>query len=100
VMAEARIYIPAKSAMQSGRAGAHEWVLEFAPAEAKRHDPLMGWISSGDTRQQLRMTFATQEEAEAHARRLGLAYKVQPPHERTIKPKAYADNFRYDRVRG
>lgn len=41
----------------------------------------MGWISSGDTRQQLRMTFATQEEAEAHARRLGLAYKVQPPHE-------------------
>jgi len=43
---------------------------------------------------------ATQEEAEAHARRLGLAYKVQPPHERTIKPKAYADNFRYDRVRG
>ncbi|ROQ00420.1 ETC complex I subunit-like protein [Stella humosa] len=99
-MAEARIYLPAKSAMQSGRAGTREWVLEFVPAEAKRHDPLMGWISSGDTRLQLRLTFATLAEAEAHAQRLGLAYKIQPAHQRTIKPKAYADNFKYDRVRG
>ncbi|BBK36047.1 ETC complex I subunit region [Allostella sp. ATCC 35155] len=99
-MAEARIYVPAKSAMQSGRAGTHEWVLEFAPAERKRHDPLMGWISSGDTRQQLRLSFPTREEAEAHARRLGLDFTVQAPQQRTIKPKAYADNFKYDRVRG
>ncbi|BBK43881.1 ETC complex I subunit region [Allostella vacuolata] len=99
-MADARIYIPAKSAMQSGRAGTHEWVLEFNPAEAKGHDPLMGWISSGDTRQQVRLTFPTLEEAEAHAQRLGVRYQVQPVHLRTIKPKAYADNFKYDRMRG
>ncbi|WP_374442570.1 ETC complex I subunit [Stella sp.] len=99
-MAEARIYVPAKSAMQSGRAGTREWVLEFVPAERKRHDPLMGWISSGDTRQQVRLRFASREEAEAHAGRLGLAFTVQAPHERTIRPKSYADNFRYDRVRG
>ena len=99
-MAEARIYLPAKSAMQSGRAGTRHWVLEFVSAEAKRHDPLMGWISSGDTRQQVHLSFPTLEEAVAHAERLGVAYKVVPPHDRTIKPKAYADNFRYDRVRG
>ncbi|MCC7276484.1 MAG: ETC complex I subunit [Alphaproteobacteria bacterium] len=99
-MAEARIYQPAKTAMQSGRAGTRGWVLEFTPREAKRHDPLMGWISSGDTRQQLRLRFATREEAEAHATRLGLSFDVLPSHQRVIRPKAYADNFRYDRVRG
>ena len=99
-MAEARIYQPAKSAMQSGRAQTRHWVLEFAPAEPRRADPLMGWIGSGDTRQQLRLSFDSQEEAEEHARRAGIAYVVVQPHQRTIKPKAYADNFRYDRVRG
>ncbi len=99
-MAEARIYLPAKSAMQSGRAGTRLWVLEFVPAEAKRHDPLMGWISSNDTRQQVHLTFPTLDEAVAHADRLGITYQVVAPHSRTIKPKAYADNFRYDRVRG
>ncbi|MGE0717599.1 MAG: ETC complex I subunit [Alphaproteobacteria bacterium] len=99
-MAEARIYLPAKTAMQSGRARTREWVLEFPPSQAKRADPLMGWISSADTRQQVRLTFATREEAEAHAKRLGLDFTVLPTHERVIRPKSYADNFRYDRVRG
>ena len=95
----ARIYQPSKTAMQSGRANTHQWVLEFEPAEAKRRDPLMGWTSSGDTRQQLSLRFETREEAIAYAERNGIACTVQAPHARTIRPKNYADNFAWKQVR-
>ncbi|WP_201281498.1 NADH dehydrogenase ubiquinone Fe-S protein 4, partial [Staphylococcus aureus] len=57
----ARIYRPAKTAMQSGKAKTHDWVLEFEPASARTPDPLMGWISSSDMNGQVRMKFDTQE---------------------------------------
>lgn len=97
-MTEARIFQPAKSAMQSGRAGMRKWVLEFAPAEAKRQDALMGWAGSGDTLAQVRMKFDTQDEAESYAQRHGIAYTVTQPHQRKIQPKNYSANFAYDRV--
>jgi hypothetical protein len=83
-----------KNAMQSGKALTHKWVLEFAPAEAKRPDPLTGWAGSGDTRQQLRLTFPTVEAAKAYADREGVAYTVAPTVVKTLKIQAYADNFR------
>ncbi|MFO0997392.1 MAG: ETC complex I subunit [Alphaproteobacteria bacterium] len=95
----ARIYQPSKTAMQSGRAKTHQWILEFEPREAKRRDPLMGWTSSGDTRQQLRLAFDTREEAIAYAERNAIPYTVQEPHARAVKPKAYADNFAWKQVR-
>ena len=67
----ARIYQPPKNAMQSGRAGTHEWVLEFERLSPQRPDPLMGWIGSSDTQQQVRLTFATREEAVAYAEKQG-----------------------------
>ena len=88
-----RIYQPAKTAMQSGRSKATGWVLEPDEASARTPDPLMGWISAGDTMNQLRLSFATQEEAVAFAKKRGLAYVVQSPKARKIRPKAYADNF-------
>jgi ETC complex I subunit-like protein len=94
----ARIFQPPKSAMQSGMANTEQWVLEFAPAAARMADPLMGWTSGTDTRTQLRLTFETREEAVAFAEREGIPYAVEVPHERQIRPKAYADNFRYDRI--
>nr|WP_298684020.1 ETC complex I subunit [uncultured Dongia sp.] len=95
----ARIYQPAKSAMQSGRSGrSSEWVLEYAPESRREADPLMGWTSSNDTRRQLRLTFPTQEEAVAYATREGIAYEIEKPQQRSVTPKAYADNFRADRV--
>jgi hypothetical protein len=95
----ARIYQPAKSAMQSGRSGrSSEWMLEYAPASRRDADPLMGWTSSNDTRRQLRLTFPTQEEAVAYATREGIAYEIEKPQQRSVTPKAYADNFRADRV--
>jgi hypothetical protein len=94
----ARIYRPAKTAMQSGRANVRAWVLEFEPAARKSQDPLMGWTSSGDTAQQVRLFFDTREEAVAYCRRHRLAYEVDEPKERSLRPKSYASNFRWDRV--
>jgi hypothetical protein len=93
-MTRARIYRPAKSAMQSGRANTQKWVLEFEPAEPKRIEPLMGWVSSGDTRGQVTLRFDSKEEAIAFAEKNGYSYWIEEPHSRHIRPKSYADNFR------
>ena len=98
-MALARIYRPTKTAMQSGRANTRKWQLDYEPATPRRPDPLMGWSSAQDTLNQIKLRFATLDEAVAYAKRKGLDYVVIEPHERTPKPKSYAENFRYDRVR-
>ena len=93
-MAQARIYQRIKNSMQSGRSRVGEWVLEYEPAEAKRPDPLTGWAGSGDTREQVRLTFATAEAAQAYAEKVGLAFHIVPAPARTLKLQSYADNFR------
>lgn len=93
-MTTARIYQRPKNAMQSGRARTDEWVLEFEPAEPKRPDPLTGWAGSGDTREQVRLSFPTVDAAQAYAEREGIAFTVIPAPTRTLKLQAYADNFR------
>ena len=95
---KARIYQPAKTAMQSGRAKTRKWRLDFEPSEPRKADPLMGWIGSGDTRAQLRLEFESREAAIAYAEKQGLDYVVEEPHLRRVRPKSYADNFRWDRV--
>jgi len=95
---DARIYQPTKTAMQSGQGNTKKWVLEYAPAEKKVTEPLMGWIGSGDMKGQLKLRFETKEEAIAYAQRRGISFRVIEPHIRAIKPKSYADNFRFDRI--
>ncbi|CAA7615553.1 ETC complex I subunit [Magnetospirillum sp. SS-4] len=96
---QVRIYRPAKTAMQSGRAGnAKDWVLEYEPVAPKQPDNLMGWLGSGDTASQLRIRFATRDEAVAFARRKGLDYQVSDENIRQQKPKNYSDNFRFDKL--
>jgi hypothetical protein len=94
---QVRIYKPAKTAMQSGQRNTKEWVLETEPAP-KEIDPLMGWTSSRDTMQQVQLHFLTLEEAKAHAEKNGWRYTVELPNPRHVRPKAYADNFAYNRV--
>lgn len=89
----ARIYQRFKSTMQSGKRRVGQWTLEFEPAEAKYADPLMGWSGSGDTDQQVTLTFPSLDEAKAYADRIGVAYHVVPMHERSLKLQTYADNF-------
>lgn len=90
----ARIFQEPKSAMQSGRARTQRWVLEFAPSEPRRADPLMGWAGSGDTQRQVKLTFPTLEAAQAYATKEGIAAHVVPTPSRTLKLQSYADNFR------
>jgi hypothetical protein len=93
----ARIYQPARNAMQSGKARTRLWLLEYEPETARAPDPLMGWTSSGDMRQQVQLEFDTSEEAIAYAQKHDIAYQVFEPHRPAPKAKAYADNFRADR---
>ncbi len=91
--APARIYQPARNAMQSGRRTSPDWILEFEPAGRQWADPLMGWISSRDVDRQVMLHFKTRQQAIAYAEAHGLPYVVEIPRERTLKPKSYADNF-------
>ena len=95
----ARIYRPSRNAMQSGTARSKHWVLEFAPGEARRTDPLMGWTSSGDTQAQVRLRFDSQAKAEAYAKAHDIDYIVLPPKTRrpNLRPQGYAENFATDR---
>jgi hypothetical protein len=93
----ARIYKPAQNAMQQGKAGSRDWVLEYLPDQPRVIEPLMGWTSSGDTRRQVRMSFSTMEEAIAFATDNGIAFRLEEPSRRTLRPKSYADNFKFGR---
>jgi hypothetical protein len=93
----ARIFRPAKTAMQSGKAKARDWVLEFEPAAARQVEPLMGWTSSTDMNGQVRLAFETKEEAIAYAQRNGIAFQLFEPKQARQILRAYADNFAVDR---
>ena len=87
----ARIYRPAKTAMQSGKANARHWRLEFEPASARTIDPLMGWTSSADMNGQVRLEFDSREEAVAYAERYGIPFRLHEAQEAPVILQAYAD---------
>ena len=93
----ARIYKPTRTAMQSGNAKTKEWVLEYEPDEPRQVEPLMGWTSSTDMKSQVRLSFATADEAKAYAERHGIAYQLAEPKEPGRRKIAYADNFAFTR---
>lgn len=91
----ARIYRPARTATQSGQAGASHWVLEFSPGSERDVDPLMGWTGSQDMDSQVHLRFDTREAAEAYARENGIdavlvSTKIRKPN---IRPRGYGENF-------
>ncbi len=97
-MTEVRIYSPAKSAMQSGP-GRDGWILEYIPDQPVRIDPLMGWVGSDDTRNQIRLTFPTKQAALAWAARKQMTVAdIGAAPARGVRLKNYADNFRVDKL--
>ncbi len=90
-----RIYRPAKTASQSGRAKTHIWYIEPETLTARLPEPLMGWLSAGDTMTELkrRLSFVSREEAIAFAQKNGWDYTLEDASERHIKPRNYQDNF-------
>mgnify|MGYP001812546268 CR=1 FL=1 len=91
----ARIYQPAKTAMQSGTAKTHTWVLEYAPASAREVDPLMGWTSSDDTQAQVKLRFESKKAAVEYAQEHNIDADVLEPKTRkpNIRPGGYGENF-------
>ncbi len=93
----ARIYKPARTAMQSGSAKTKEWVLDYEPEQPRMIEPLMGWTSSADMKQEVRLSFDAKEEAVAYCERQGIPYQVfeaKPPVRQRL---SYSDNFAYPR---
>ena len=94
---DAKIYRPARTAMQAGRAKTQKWVLEFLDGGKRSSDPLMGWTSIDDTNSQVQLRFDTREQAIAYARRHNLTFRVEEPREPRRLVKSYAQNFAADR---
>jgi ETC complex I subunit conserved region len=93
----ARIYKPARTAMQSGTAKTKDWVLDYEPEQPRAVEPLMGWTSSGDMKQQLTLRFDTKDEAVAYCEREGIPYQVAEAKAPVHKTLSYSDNFAFTR---
>lgn len=96
-MSTARIYQPSKTAMQSGKAKTGYWLLEINNCEDKFRDPLMGWIGSKSTDHQISIKFLRLEDAIAHVQKLGIEFSLELPKKSIVRPKSYAENFRFDK---
>ena len=94
----ARIYRPARTAMQSGTAKTERWLLEYEPEAPRQIEPLMGWTSSSDIKSQLKLWFDSEAAAVAYATRNGIAYRVEQPNEAKRRTASYSDNFKFTRV--
>jgi hypothetical protein len=90
----ARIFQRSRNAMQSGKARADQWVLEFESSRPRRPDPLTGWAGGAETQEQVRLAFPSLEAAQAYAAREGIDYHIVPAAPAKLKLQAYADNFR------
>lgn len=94
-----RIYQPAKTAMQSGKARTKKWRMTFEESAPKFVEPLMGWVGMRDTTQQLDLAFSSKEEAIAYAQKKGYDFRVIEPNQRQVTPKSYADNFSFYKIK-
>lgn len=92
----ARIYKPSKSTMQSGRGKDTKWILECDARTAKTVEPLMGWVSSGDTDDQIKMFFESKDTAITFAEKNNWKYTVLKEQTRVVRPRSYADNFKFE----
>lgn len=94
-MKKAKIYIPTKTAMQSGRGKLKTWVLEFLTKDTSIN-PLMGWESSTDTLGQVILQFSSKEKAIEYAKANDISYTIIEPKKKEFVIKSYADNFLKD----
>lgn len=94
-MTRVRIFRPARNTMQSGLAKTKSWIMEYELETARLAEPLMGWISSGDTLNQVRLRFNSAEQAVAYAKSRGWDYTVSPEHAKKLRPRNYVQNFVY-----
>ena len=92
-MKKAKIYKPSKTAMQSGLGKSDKWVIEFMTKNPSIN-PLMGWESSTDTLDELKLEFSSKDLAINYAKKNKIVYELIDSQERKIVKKSYADNFK------
>ena len=78
--------------MQSGFGKDGKWILEFKTKDPTKN-PLMGWESSSDTLNELRLEFSTKELAINYAKKKKIDFDLIEPKKRKTVKKSYADNF-------
>ncbi|WP_074380604.1 ETC complex I subunit [Bartonella doshiae] len=93
----ARIYRPAKTAMQSGKGNTGFWILQYEPSQKKMLEPLMGYTATSDVNSQIRIQFNMKEEAIAFAHKNAIPYRVEKAYKSIRRVVSYSDNFRSDR---
>ena len=91
---KAKIYKPAKTAMQSGRAKYNKWVLKFSDKKNQLKDTMMGWNGGSSTVSQIELKFSSKEEAVSYAKKNSIDYEILETSERKVINKSYADNFK------
>ena len=91
---KAKIFKPAKTAMQSGRSNFNKWVLKFSDKKNQLKDTMMGWNGGSSTISQIELKFSSKEEAVNYAKKNGIDYEVLETRERKVINKSYADNFK------
>ena len=91
---KAKIYKPAKTAMQSGRSKYNKWVLKFLDQKNQLKDTMMGWNGGSSTVSQIELKFSSKEEAVSYAKKNSIDYEVLETSERKVINKSYADNFK------
>ena len=91
-MKKAKIYIPSKTATQSGLGKEDKWILEFDSKDTTIN-PLMGWESSNDTMGEVKLEFSTKDKAIEYAKNNNISYKVIEPNKRKFIIKSYTENF-------
>ena len=91
-MKKAKIYKPAKTAMQSGKRNSKQWLLEFDTLNLSVN-PLMGWMSSKDTLSEIKLKFESKNEAVDYAKKNNIDYYIVEPQKTKLIKKSYSDNF-------
>ncbi len=91
-MKKAKIYLPSKTAMQSGMAKSNKWIIEFYTNNSTIN-PLMGWESSDDTFSELNLEFSSKDLAIDYAKKNKIDFELIEPKIRKIVKKSYSDNF-------
>ena len=91
-MKKAKIYIPSKTAAQSGLGKEDKWILEFDSKDTTTN-PLMGWETSTDTLEEVTLKFSTKEQAIDYAKKNNISFEIIEPKKRKTLKKSYANNF-------
>ncbi|XP_019954680.2 NADH dehydrogenase [ubiquinone] iron-sulfur protein 4, mitochondrial [Paralichthys olivaceus] len=90
------IFVPTKTAMQSGINSTKKWKIDFDTRE-RWENPLMGWASTADPLSNMVLSFSSKEDAVAFAEKNGWSYDITDKRAAKPRVKSYGANFSWDK---